>query len=158
VSDELSLEEKATNYETLCHIMVVRDLLGRAAAELIRRGEVHDQSKMGDLERSTFVEFTPKLKGSTYGSDEYKGFLKAMGPALENHYAENRHHPEHFANGIDGMNLLDVVEMLLDWKAATLRHADGDIHRSLEIQTARFGIAPQLAAILRNTVRDLGLG
>jgi hypothetical protein len=91
---DLTLEEKATNYETYKHIEVIRNLLNMVVAELLRRGEIHDQSKLGDVERQTFVEYTPKLKGSTYGSEEYKGFLQKMKPALDNHYAHNRHHPE----------------------------------------------------------------
>lgn len=154
---ELSLEEKATNAATLTHIMHVRNLLNMAARELLYRGEIHDQSKLGDLERKTFVEFTPKLKNSTYGSDEYKGFLKAMGPALANHYASNRHHPEFHDKGIEDMNLIDVLEMLLDWKAATMRHDNGDLMKSIEINEGRFNMSPQLVAILQNTVRDLGL-
>ena len=31
----------------------------------------------------------------TYGSDEYKACLTEMKPALDHHYAANRHHPEH---------------------------------------------------------------
>ena len=113
-------------------------------------------SKLADPEKTTFDEYTPKLKTSTYGSDEYKRFLAEMRPALEHHYAENRHHPEHFPNGIDDMTLIDVMEMLADWKAATERHDDGDIARSLKIQAERFGISEQLARILHNTVDYLG--
>lgn len=103
------------------------------------------------------MEFTPKLKGSDYGSEEYKGFLREMKPALDHHYANNRHHPEHFEHGVGGMNLIDVLEMLLDWKAATLRHGTGDIEASPAINKKRFGISDQLASILLNTVRDLDL-
>lgn len=42
-----------------------------------------------------------------------------------------------------------------DWKAATERHADGDILKSLEINRVRFGISDQLAQILQNTVDEL---
>lgn len=154
---ELTLEERATNDQTREHIEVVRNLLNMMVRELLHRGEVHDQSKLGDLERKTFVVYTPKLKASVYGSEEYKGFLRDMGPALANHYANNRHHPEWFDKGVAGMNLIDVLEMLLDWKAATLRHDTGDILRSLEINKERFGISEQLLAILANTVRDFGL-
>jgi hypothetical protein len=155
---DLSLEEQATSAQTLEHIQHVRNLINLAVVELLRRGVIHDQSKLGDLERKTFVEFTPKLKASTYGSPEYHGFLRDMKPALDNHYACNRHHPEHFgSDGVDGMNLIDLLEMLLDWKAATMRHANGDLHRSIEINTERFKLSPQLVAILKNTVRDLGL-
>jgi len=155
---DLTLEEQATNAQTLEHIQNVRNLINIAVRELLHRAEIHDVSKLGDLERRTFVEFTPKLKTSTYGSDEYKGFLQEMKPALDNHYACNRHHPEHFgSDGVDGMNLIYLLEMLLDWKAATMRHANGDLHRSIEINTERFKLSPQLVAILKNTVRDLQL-
>jgi len=154
---ELSLEEQATNAQTLEHIQNVRNLINIAVRELLYRAEIHDVSKLGDLERKTFVEFTPKLKNSTYGSDEYHGFLREMKPALDNHYACNRHHPEHFTDGVDGMNLIDLLEMVLDWRAATMRHANGDLHRSIEINTERFKLSPQLVQILKNTVRDLKL-
>jgi hypothetical protein len=83
------------------------------------------------------------------------GFLRDMKPALDHHYANNRHHPEHFGEeGIDGMNLFDVLEMFIDWTASTRRHADGDIAKSIEINKKRFGMSDQLAQIFRNTVRD----
>jgi hypothetical protein len=65
----------------------------------------HDLSKTQDPELAVFNEYTPKLKDSTYGSDEYKGYLAAMGEGLRHHYAANRHHPEHFTDGVDGMTL-----------------------------------------------------
>lgn len=55
------------------------------------------------------------------------------------------------------MNLIDVLEMLVDWKAASLRHDNGNIISSIDIGTKRFGIEPQLAAILHNTIRDFDL-
>jgi len=75
---------------------------------------------------------------------------------LAHHYAHNRHHPEHFPDGINGMTLMDLVEMLADWKAATERHDDGSLARSLGIQQDRFGITHQLAQILTNTAEHLG--
>ena len=42
--------------------------------------------------------------------------------------------------------------MICDWYAACKRHADGDIRKSIEINTERFGLSPQLKAILLNTV------
>lgn len=150
--NKLSLEEQATNAQTLQHIQRVQHYLHRFAKELLDRAEKHDQSKLGSPEVELFTEFTPKLAGSTYGSPEYEGFRKAMGPALAHHYAACRHHPEHFDNGIWGMNLVDVVEMLCDWLAAVERHANGDPFRSLEINRGRFGIADQLVSTIRNTL------
>jgi hypothetical protein len=75
-------------------------------------------------------------------------------PALDHHYANNSHHPQFYKNGIDGMNLLDLVEMFFDWKAATERTKDGDIRKSIEINSTRFNISPQLVSIFVNTIAD----
>jgi hypothetical protein len=134
------------------HIAVVRGLLSRVLADLRRRQVEHDLSKLEPPEKEVFDEYTPKLAATTYGSEEYRSYLKAMRPALEHHYAHNRHHPEYHANGIRGMSLVDVLEMLCDWKAATLRHNDGDIRRSVEQNQERFGYGDELKQILLNTL------
>lgn len=153
----LTLEQKATNNDTFRHIERVRNLLGVCVVELLRRAELHDQTKLEPPEVELFTEFTPKLSTCSYGSDEYKGYLAEMKPALDHHYAHNRHHPEHHKNGVDDMNLLDIVEMLCDWKAASERHNDGNIRKSIEINANRFGMSPQLVRILENTA-DLMFG
>lgn len=140
--------------DTLKHIKRVSELLALGAIELLHKAKLHDKTKLEDPEKAVFDEFTPKLATSTYGSDEYKGFLAEMKPALDHHYAKNRHHPEHFENGIDGMDLFDLVEMLFDWKAATERHNNGDILKSLDINETRFNISPQLKQVLINTVNN----
>lgn len=60
-------------------------------------------------------------------------------------------------SGVDGMTLLDVLEMLIDWKAATERmKGGGDIRKSLDINRERFKLSPQLTAILGNTIKEMG--
>lgn len=145
-------EQLATNAATQEHINLVRVLLRIAATELLKRGEIHDLSKFSPEEVEVFTEYTSKLKGTTYGSDDYKRFLSEMKPALDHHYANNRHHPEHFENGIEGMNLIDLIEMFIDWLASTKRHADGSIMRSIELNETRFKMSPQLVSIFKNTV------
>jgi hypothetical protein len=142
--------------DTLKHGRRVAELVAPLAAELVQRGIQHDRSKTDDPELAVFNEYTPKLKTSTYGSDEYKSFLAGMGEGLAHHYSANRHHPEHFTDGVNGMTLLDLMEMLADWKAATERHADGDLLQSLEIQRERFGIGDQLWQVLANTAAFYG--
>jgi hypothetical protein len=139
--------------DTLLHIKRVNQLMRIAARELIRRAKVHDISKLVSPEKELFDEYTPKLKNCTYGSDEYKGFLKELKVALDHHYKNNSHHPEHYKNGIDGFDLFDLIEMFFDWKAATERHADGDIIKSIEINKKRFDISEQICIIFRNTVK-----
>lgn len=152
---ELSEQEKATNYETMQHIERVRNLLNECVLILLRRGELHDQSKMQSPEVEIFAEYTPKLRITEYGSDEYKNCLKEMKVALEHHYANNRHHTEFHKNGLNDMNLLDLIEMLCDWKAASERHNNGNIRKSLEINATKYGFSPQLAQIFENTINYL---
>lgn len=153
---QLTLEEQATNATTMHHIAKVQTLLHKIAKELLDRADIHDQSKLESPEVELFTEWTPKLAGSTYGSAEYEGFRKAMGPALAHHYAKNRHHPEHFKEGVNDMSLIDLIEMFCDWKAATMRHNDGNIRKSIAHNADRFGMSPQLVRILENTVDVVG--
>jgi len=142
--------------DTLDHINKVRARLQECIGRLEARALVHDASKLQSPEKEAFDEVTPLLRGLTYGSPEYHAGTAKLGKALAHHYANNSHHPEHYADGIDGMTLIDLVEMLCDWKAASERHADGDIARSIEINRQRFAISDQLASILRNTVQGMG--
>lgn len=149
---QLSIKEKATNYETLLHIQQVQKALNRLAFMLMERGRVHDRSKLSSPEVEYFTKYTDILKTLTYGSEEYKKSLEEMKPAIEHHYANNSHHPEHFPDGVAGMNLVDVVEMLVDWAASSKRQNNGNLRLSLEKSCERFGIEPQLASILKNTL------
>jgi hypothetical protein len=141
--------------DTIAHIRRVRDLLLVVAGDLRQRGRDHDESKLYPPEKPLFDEWTPKLRSLTYGSPEYEAARQAMGEALQHHYAHNSHHPEHYPNGLSDMSLLDLIEMLADWKAATERHADGDLAKSLEHNRTRFGMSEQLHQILVNTARAL---
>ena len=144
--------------ETYQHIRVVSGYLTIVAQDLQIRALVHDQSKLESPEVEVFNEYTPKLKNSTYGSDEYKQFLVGMGEGLKHHYAVNDHHPEHFENGIQDMNLMQITEMLCDWLAAVKRHADGDIRKSIELNAERFGYGDEIKRLLLNTVEALEAG
>lgn len=146
-------EELNAFQETVDHIHLVQRLLLSAQIELSRRLLTHDQTKLRSPEREMFAKHTSKLRGLIYGSEEYKEQLNEMRlEALGHHYEHNRHHPEFFQEGVEGMNLFDVLEMLIDWMAAVKRHNDGDIRKSIEINKERFGINEQLVQIIRNTV------
>lgn len=139
--------------DTRKHIARVNELLNNAAIELLKRANQHDLSKLSGTEKAYFDAFTPKLKRTTYGTHEYKAMLEQLQFALGLHYEANSHHPEHYENGIDGMDLFDVVEMFFDWKAASERHEDGCIMKSIDINEKRFKMSSQLAQIFRNTVK-----
>lgn len=142
--------------DTLRHSLRVGALMAQAITELVERSVAHDLSKVEEPERAVFDEFVPRLRDLTYGTPEYLASLETMGSALLHHYRHNRHHPEHFTDGINGMTLIDLIEMLADWKAAGERQAGGHLAASLRVQQERFGIGPQLMGILRNTAEHLG--
>lgn len=157
MQDTTTNEKYDSRADTLAHINRVQVLIAEAMDKVAVRAADHDLSKLAEPEKSTFDACTAKLKAMAYGSDEYKLALAELKPALDHHYAHNSHHPEHYANGVDGMSLFDVLEMLLDWKAATERMKDGgDIRRSLEINRDRFKLSPQLYSILANTIEEMG--
>ncbi len=151
--------------ETRKHILLVGKYLQAFACELLQRASAHDASKLEDPEKETFEKYTPLLSGVAYGSEEYKTFLREMKPALDHHYAHNKHHPEY--NDINGysfstlndpirsMDLIDIVEMLCDWLASTERVKGSDIGKSIEINEKRFGINDQLSQLFRNTASIL---
>jgi len=122
-----------------------------ATYELVERARSHDKSKMEEPEVSGFAKYTDKLKDTAYGSGEYQDCLSEMKPFLDHHYENNSHHPEHHEDGIQGMDLFDLIEMLVDWKASSLRHSDGSLRQSIEINRKRYDIPPSLLRILQNT-------
>lgn len=142
--------------DTINHIQRVRELLVNFTLALSDRASDHDESKLKPPEKEMFDEYTPLLASLDYGSDAYKEALDGLGPALDHHYQHNRHHPEHHKHGIRGMTLVDVVEMLMDWKAASERHDSGSIEQSLAVNLERFGISSQLMEILLNTAVEFG--
>lgn len=138
--------------DTALHIIHVTKYLNTIIQELTNRKNNHDKTKLVDPEKSVFDKTTPKLSKLEYGSDEYKNQLKEMDVALKHHYMCNSHHPEHYPTGISGMDLVDIVEMICDWKAASERHDNGDIFKSIEINQNRFGYSDELKQIFINTV------
>lgn len=77
-----------------------------------------------------------------------------MKVALDHHYAHNRHHPQFHAEGVMGMTLIDLLEMLVDW-VASAQQSNGDIYKSLETNKDRFNIPEPIVQILKNTVDKL---
>ena len=139
--------------ETQKHIEAVRKYIRFMIDKIDMRGVKHDASKLESPEVEVFAEYTPKLNSTTFGSEDYYKNLEQMKPALDHHYASNRHHPEHFVNGINDMTIVDILEMFCDWKASTLRHNDGNLLKSIETNAERFHMDGQLKQILINTAR-----
>ena len=148
----MTIKEQACCYETMKHVERVRNLLNQAVRHLLKRGEEHDKTKFAEPELSAYTEHTPILKTLEYGSPEYIENARKLGPALQNHYSKNRHHPEYHKNGIDDMNLVDLIELFVDWKAASERNKNGNLNLSIEKNGDRFKMSPQLIKIFENSV------
>ncbi len=148
---------KIATEKTFKHILRVRELLDEASMELSRRGYEHDRSKFDEEEIGPLAkieELIAREGQAEFGSEEYERRRQMLAPMLAHHYAHNRHHPEHWPEGINDMDLFDVIEMFFDWKAASER---GEATKmGLDAAIKRFYIQPQLADILRNTARRLG--
>jgi hypothetical protein len=138
------------------HINCVRVVLNEVIGELWQRYNQHDRSKMEEPEIDYYKKYICTMAQMEYGSDEYYETLALMAPAIQHHYHVNRHHPEHHYEGINGMNLVDLVEMVADWMIASrLNNLNGNFDQSLERNVQRFSIGPQLAGIIANTERWL---
>ena len=138
--------------ETVEHINRVREIMAMIGRQLQERADDHDLWKLSEKELPYFTK-AKKLKGMTYGTEEYKEALKDLDKALPHHYSKYRHHPEYHENGIDDMTVVDLVEMACDWLAASERHADGNIFDSINHNRKRFKMSKQLAKIFWNTAK-----
>ena len=81
----LTKEQEAANYHTFRHIERLRNLLNVFIVALLRRGELHDQSKLEGIEWK-FLRENPESE------DEEK----MLAIAHTQHVGTNRHHPEHW--------------------------------------------------------------
>lgn len=135
------------------HRARVREIFFPILTNLIYRIAEHDSSKLDSPEKEIFDRF-PISKMLKYGTKEYEKVLRDMGEALSHHYKKNRHHPEYYDDGINGMSLLDILEMFVDWKASS-QHRGGDFGDSLRIGKDRFKMSEQLYRILLNTEKEL---
>lgn len=142
--------------DTNKHIANVRHRILLFVRDLMDRALKHDASKLQEPEKESYDLLTPRLYNVEYGSEQYKQYLREMQPAIDHHWANNDHHPEFHITGIEGMNLMSLVEMVADWKAASERHKTGDFKKSIEFNIDRFHIEPQLAQIIRNTLEYMG--
>lgn len=54
--------------------------------------------------------------------------------------------------GVHAMNLVQFLEMVCDWIAASRRHDDGDILKSIETSQERFGFGDELKQLILNSI------
>lgn len=141
--------------DTLIHIGEVQEELEVFCHELKMRGIKHDRSKLQDPEFSIFVSTREQFKKANYGTPEYDAVMEAARPAVDHHYKNNRHHTGHHSNGIEDMNLIDIIEMICDWKVAARRSPNQTFQESLPKCFKKYNIHGQLKQTILNTLKYL---
>lgn len=154
------LPRQDSSTTTLKHINMVAGYIIEFSQDLLRRAMLHDKSKLqNEVEKELLdiMEYKNNTEGYVpYGSEEYNKRTAILKPMLKSHYANNSHHPEHYENGVYGMNLLDFIEMVVaDWPAAA--HRNGDTTVGLTMACERYGINDQLKSIIANQYSKMGI-
>lgn len=142
------------------HMTNVRINLDTFCSELRMRAVLHDLSKLEEPEFTGFMNAQEGFEqltaaGHKYGSPEYRAHCKTILPAIKHHQAHNRHHAEYHRDGVKDMTLVDIIEMVSDWKAASDRE-NNDFNISLEICLEKYVESQELRCMIRNTVLALG--
>ena len=151
---KLTPEEIVHKEHVEYHRQCVQKFCNTIAERIVLGGLHHDETKLEEPECSIFVEHAFDKKRS-YGSEEYYKRLDTdLKEALDHHYDHNRHHPEHFENGISGMDLVDVVEMTSDWIAASGYHKS-KFEEIVQHNAVRFNIPDQLVSVILNTYDEV---
>lgn len=158
---------KDAHFDTWIHKYLVNKLLLDIIRDLQTRALEHDNSKLTNpVEVDGYGRVGPLLTISQSGSPEFEAHKKEMQPAIDAHMqslgardgtcdCENRHHVESHANGLQDMNLIDLLEMLADWKAAGARQESSSIEKSIEMMCKRYNASEEMVRLLRNTAEYL---
>lgn len=141
--------------DTKKHIEIIQKVFNDVIIpELEKRAEEHDQSKLTSPEKETYDEYIPLLKDTKFGTPEYNKLRDEMAKkGTKHHFDVNRHHPEHFKHGIKDMTLIDVLEMVCDWYAAS-QCSDTGFLPGLKANKERFGMSDELETIIENTYKE----
>ncbi len=150
------MEQKYDSTEnTKKHIRRVQELLLDVQLNLSRRAAVHDQSKLESPEKEAADFIDPELFKLKYGTPEYEKCLSQVSEIRKLHFSKNRHHMEAHINGTKDMSLLDLIEFLADGRAASERPTGTTPKDGLEYNIKKYNISDELAAIFRNTQREM---
>lgn len=142
--------------DVIMHVSEVTENLSQIRSDLEQRGIAHDRSKFEPFEFDAFVSTRPKFKKANYGTPEYQECVDLIKPSIDHHYAVNRHHTGFHEQGFAGMNLLDILEMLADWKAAARRSPSQSFAESLPKAYAKYGISKDMQIHIEATLKYLG--
>lgn len=136
----MNRDELLTLATIIRHRDCLRANIQRLIHELERRSLRHDLSKLSTDEIEGFVRINKAAREHPYGSDEYRASMeREKGPegCITLHFTRNSHHPEYHLQDED-MGFLDLIEMVLDWKAAADTYGKQSLKGSLPHHRERF--------------------
>lgn len=149
-------DEKCARLIT-AHKESIAKYLAKFCAEISFRSSIHDDSKFRKDEFEVYSDNVEEFNKYSWDSPEERRLREKLTPAGVIHRKRNRHHPEYFENGIDGMNLIDLLEMLCDWRSAAERGPGDSIRKNLPTLQEKYNISPQLLKLLENTLKDFNM-
>jgi hypothetical protein len=126
---------------------------------LRERADGHDDDKYKDPLKRIYSKNFDALCKTTFRSPEYNKIVgsEEFQEAFKIHTKNNRHHPQHFENGVEDMNLIDIIEMLCDWKAASDRTGrKQSVKEGMELNYEKYHIDGIARKWIENTLEDLG--
>ena len=129
----------------LAHRAYLAEGVRLVTADLRRRAEVHDLSKLRADEFEGFSRINAAARIHKFGSPEYRERMERERPTIDLHFSRNCHHPERprlmgeqaeqarglpddatywAAHGDARLSFLDIIEMVCDWWAARKGYND----------------------------------
>jgi hypothetical protein len=147
-------QERKGFHLVAAHIREVQSEMANVTSAFVKRMARHDQSKYSTQE-SALIQQKAILDSLPYNTPEYHESLTQIKSAVQAHYEVNSHHPEHYPNGVTGMSLLDMLEMISDWRVAAEMNGS-ELMESFDKCVGRFHISPDIRQVLLNTYVELG--
>ena len=146
-------QAKKTVKHILKHKKSVRKKLMFIASEITKRAVSHDDSKLQTPELEWLIQMDKEPKYQ-YGTPEYFDKMRRWEKFFKHHYKNNRHHPDHFSNGVSDMTIVDLCEYVSDIISYYDElHPEGAI-KTIAAQAERFKLDDQLVQILKNTLLE----
>ena len=156
VGTETDTDEKLRTLLTIVrHRELVGDYLESLAGYFRYRAREHDRTKLQLDEFDGFAEINRTARDHAYGSEEYDASLaaaKADGGCIALHFSRNRHHPEYFKS-VKDMGLFDLMEMVIDWKAASETYGRASMAEGLAVHRNRFDFDDWQWKVIEEMVR-----
>lgn len=135
------------------HKLKVCYLMNWIGALISGRAMTHDNSKTTDEEYKYYKMVNNVNRNDFKTYEAYMDYIKpTLNKGLKHHYENNRHHPEHFDNGVDDMNIVDIIEMMVDWKASIEQNGK-NLYEEVEYNFKKYNISEQLQKIILNTYK-----